>query len=256
MALTPDELADWSRYAATRAVGDRNRLVMRYQPVVRHHAEFLASRIPGFTADELASDGQIGLLSAIDAFDLGRGVQFTTFADRRIRGSMIDAVRKADHAPRLMRKQRRIVAQVTADCLARDGMDPSIDEVAFALGVSPETALRILRDGPPPDVASLTSVLFASPDGGKDLSVGEFLTDDGETDPTAGLNTATFFETVTRGMSRIERAVIELLYRSGVTMREAGIAIGLSEARISQINAQLLRRIKSRADVGKLSAAA
>ena len=93
----------WQAYRETGNVEYRNRLVERYLPLVKYNAERIWARLPdGVELDDLISAGTFGLMDAIDAFDLGRGVKFETYCVPRIRGAMLDELRTMDWVPRLV----------------------------------------------------------------------------------------------------------------------------------------------------------
>ena len=104
----PDEIAElWARFKTDQTNQDlRNRLVETYLPLVKYNGERIWSRLPeGVELDDLISAGVFGLMDAIDAFDLTRGVKFETYCVPRIRGAMLDELRTMDWVPRLVRSK-------------------------------------------------------------------------------------------------------------------------------------------------------
>ena len=97
----------WARYQAGRTIEARNSIAERYLPLVKFNAQRIWSRLPeGVELDDLEAAGVFGLLDAIAAFDVERGVKFATYCVPRIRGSILDELRKMDWVPRLVRRKR------------------------------------------------------------------------------------------------------------------------------------------------------
>src|SRR5438552_2796330 len=127
----------WLDYRAQPAVELRNQLVEYYLPLVRYNAERIWSRLPeGVDLDDLISAGVFGLLDAIDAFDLERGVKFETYCVPRIRGAMLDELRTMDWVPRLVRSKASKLEEARRTLEAQLGRPPRPDELAERLGVT------------------------------------------------------------------------------------------------------------------------
>src|ERR1700742_4284002 len=135
----PDEIAElWTRFKADMNNQDlRNRLVETYLPLVKYNGERIWSRLPeGVELDDLVSAGVFGLMDAIDAFDLGRGVKFETYCVPRIRGAMLDELRTMDWVPRLVRSKASKLGEATKQLETRLGRAPSEHELAEQLAIS------------------------------------------------------------------------------------------------------------------------
>src|SRR5271156_3003828 len=129
----------WRDYHSSRSVALRNQLVERYLPLVRYNAERIWSRLPeGVELDDLISAGVFGLMDAIDAFDLERGVKFETYCVPRIRGAMLDELRTMDWVPRLVRSKASRLEDARKTLEAEHGRPPRAEELAQRLGVSME----------------------------------------------------------------------------------------------------------------------
>src|SRR5277367_6765789 len=117
----------------------RNRLVEMYLPLVKYNGERIWSRLPeGVELDDLISAGVFGLMDAIDAFDLERGVKFETYCVPRIRGAMLDELRTMDWVPRLVRSKASKLEEARKSLEAEHGRPPQPEEMATKLGVSME----------------------------------------------------------------------------------------------------------------------
>src|SRR5271156_4937545 len=129
----------WRDYHSSRSVELRNQLVERYLPLVKYNAERIWQRLPdGVELDDLISAGVFGLMDAIDAFDLERGVKFETYCVPRIRGAMLDELRTMDWVPRLVRSKASKLEEARKALEAEHGRPPRPDELAQRLGVSME----------------------------------------------------------------------------------------------------------------------
>src|ERR1043166_8189220 len=137
--LAPEDVAQiWQAFKADPSNQDlRNRLVEMYLPLVKYNGERIWSRLPeGVELDDLISAGVFGLMDAIDAFDLSRGVKFETYCVPRIRGAMLDELRTMDWVPRLVRSKASKLNEGLKTLEAALARPPLPDEMAVKLGVS------------------------------------------------------------------------------------------------------------------------
>ena len=137
--LAPEDVAQiWQHFKADPTNQDlRNRLVEMYLPLVKYNAERIWSRLPdGVELDDLISAGVFGLMDAIDAFDLSRGVKFETYCVPRIRGAMLDELRTMDWVPRLVRTKASKLDEARKTLEARLGRPPTEAELAEQMGIS------------------------------------------------------------------------------------------------------------------------
>src|SRR3989441_7717893 len=137
----------WRDYRAAPSVPLRNQLVEHYLPLVKYNAERIWSRLPeGVDLDDLISAGIFGLMDAIEAFDLERGVKFETYCVPRIRGAMLDELRTRDGVPRLVRSKASKMEEARKTLEAALGRPPRPDEMAAKLGVSLEELNKMQGD--------------------------------------------------------------------------------------------------------------
>src|SRR5947199_713054 len=135
----------WRDYRAEPTVEMRNQLVELYLPLVKYNAERIWARLPeGVDLDDLISAGVFGLMDAIDAFDLERGVKFETYCVPRIRGAMLDELRTMDWVPRLVRSKASKMEEARKSLEATLGRPPQPDEMADRLGVPVEEVQRMV----------------------------------------------------------------------------------------------------------------
>src|SRR5206468_2713474 len=146
----------WLAYRAEPTVELRNQLVENFLPLVKYDAERIWSRLPdGVDLDDLISAGVFGLMDAIEAFDLERGVKFETYCVPRIRGAMLDELRTMDWVPRLVRSKHSRLEEVRKSAEAELRRPPRPDEMASRLGVSIEEFDKMHGDATAVSLVSL-----------------------------------------------------------------------------------------------------
>jgi RNA polymerase sigma factor FliA len=138
----------WTTFKADQSNEQlRNRLIEIYLPLVKYNGERIWSRLPdGVELDDLTSAGTFGLMDAIDAFDMSRGVKFETYCVPRIRGAMLDELRTMDWVPRLVRSKASKLNEAVKTLEAKLGRAPADAEVAAHMGLSHEEFEKLLVD--------------------------------------------------------------------------------------------------------------
>src|SRR5947208_15347901 len=151
----------WRDYRAEPTVELRNQLVEHYLPLVKYNAERIWSRLPdGVELDDLSSAGTFGLMDAIDAFDLNRGVKFETYCVPRIRGAMLDELRTMDWVPRLVRSKASKMEAARKELEASLGRPPRPDELSAKLGVPIEQLDSYVGEATAVKLVSLNKKLY------------------------------------------------------------------------------------------------
>lgn len=212
-------------------------------PFVEALARRMASTMPhSIDLSDLVQDGVIGLIDAAERFDEGRGIKFETFAERRIRGAMIDALRK-DAWPRGVRRVRRELEAAREKLRATLGHEPSLADLAAAVGSDEKrlgrTIVRIntiestspLSCAENVDEAQLPAVLVPAEPERPDLA---YERNEVQNRVRAAIRT----------LPCRERRVIGLYYYGEVTMKEIGAELGVNESRVSQLHARAIRRLR------------
>jgi len=221
----------------------QNRRIVAGLPFVESLARRMAASMPNsIDISDLVQDGVLGLIDAAHRFDEGRGIKFETFAERRVRGAMIDALRK-DAWPRGVRRQRREL-DAAREALRRElGHEPSMADLAARVGSDEKRLSRT--------IVRINTIEATSP-----LATGEHL--DESSLPTALVPSepeapdAAYERNETRDRVRAaiqalpwrERKVIALYYYGEVTMKQIGAEIGVNESRVSQLHARAIRRLR------------
>ena len=223
----------------------RNQLLEHYLPVVKYNAERIWSRLPdGVELDDLISAGIFGLMSAIDAFDLSRGVKFETYCAPRIRGAMLDELRHMDWVPRLVRAKASKLLEATNTLETSLGRTATDQELANYLQLSLPELEKMSRDANAVGLVSLHKKKWGNTDGYKELCEVDLVENKRSEDPTRRLKKNDLIRLVTKGLNRSERLIIILYYYEELTMKEIGHTLDLSESRVSQMHSSIVRRLQ------------
>jgi len=223
----------------------RNRLVEMYLPLVKYNGERIWARLPeGVELDDLVSAGVFGLMDAIDAFDLSRGVKFETYCVPRIRGAMLDELRTMDWVPRLVRSKASKLNEAVKTLEARLGRSPNENELAETMQIPVAELEKMILDANAVNLISLNKKWYET-DSYKDVREIDILEDKKGEDPTKRIQKNDLMRLVTKGLNRNERLIIILYYYEEFTMKEIGATLNLSESRVSQMHSSIVQRLQS-----------
>ncbi|HEV8290947.1 MAG TPA: FliA/WhiG family RNA polymerase sigma factor [Tepidisphaeraceae bacterium] len=245
----------WLEFNQNRSESLRNQLTEHYYPLVKRTAQRIHAKLPReVELDDLVSAGTFGLMFAIDAFDMNRAVKFETYCATRIRGAILDELRSWDWVPRLARLRAHKLVDGTRELKLQLGRDPTNDELAQHLNVPMEELDRIARDGMVTRVMSLSrQVRGGESDEERDL----FILQDHNIDlRLRTMEREDVKEVLTHGLSRAEQLIIMLYYFEGMTMKEIGATLDLSESRVSQMHSTILGRIQKELGMPQIPPAA
>ncbi len=214
-------------------------LISEYAGLVKRIAHQLMARLPNSVQlDDLIQSGMIGLLEAAAKFDGTRGASFKTYASIRIRGSMLDEVRRGDWTPRSVHRNARRVAQAVRDVEARTGRQAKIEEIADVMGVQLEEYFRILKDA--------SSIRL--------FSYEDLAENSDRVELAGGVALSELYENqefrqqlieAIENLPEREKLVLSLYYDEEMNLKEIGAVIGVSESRVSQILSQTTYRLRT-----------
>jgi RNA polymerase sigma factor for flagellar operon FliA len=244
--ITEEELAEvWQDYKKDQTnLKLRNMLMERYLPLVRYNAERVWAKLPdGVDLNDLISAGVFGLMDAIEAFDMDRGVKFETYCVPRIRGAMLDELRTMDWVPRLVRSKASKLEAARKQAEMELGYPPTDADIAAKLEISTEELDRLKAEASAVNLVSLNKKWYET-DSYKDVREVDILEDQKGEDPTNGIQKRDVMKLVTKGLNRNERLIIILYYYEELTMKEIGNTLGLSESRVSQMHSSIVARLK------------
>jgi RNA polymerase sigma factor for flagellar operon FliA len=243
LLMEPKDL--WLLYKADPSENLRNFFIEKFLHLVRYNAERIYTRLPDeVDIEDLMSVGIFGLMDAIDAFDLDRGVKFETYCAPRIRGAILDELRSMDWVPRLVRHRTGKVERTRQEIEMQTGTAATEEEISKRLGVDPEEVKKILKDGSAVSISSLNRQRYQS-DGSREVREIDVIQDESIANPLSEIQRRDLKELLGKGLSRAERLIIVLYYYEEMTMKEIGTTLDLSESRVSQMHSSILARLKA-----------
>jgi RNA polymerase sigma factor FliA len=226
----------YSAARSGRSEGDA--LVTRHAELVKRIAYHLAGRLPpSVDVADLIQAGMLGLLEAASNYAANRGASFETYAGIRIRGAMIDALRKLDWAPRSVHRKARAVAAAMREIEKETGRDAKDGEIATKMGVGLEEYHSIVQDAASCRLASL------------DDAASSATAPDDNADPFREVADEGFRASLAHAIDALperERLVMSLYYSEGLNLKEIGAVLKVTESRVCQLHGQALVRLKAR----------
>ena len=244
-----DISALWDSYKDGHDSDARDALILNYSPLVKYVAGRLASSLPQTvdTAD-LISYGIFGLIDAIEKFDRSRAIKFETYAIARIKGAIIDELRAMDWVPRSVRSRAREIESAYVALENRLRRVPSDNEVAEYMGISPKDLAEILTKLSYTSVVSFEE-LWVGGDREDGQSVLGSIKDETAEDPVAIVESEEIKTILAEAIDRLperEKTVVALYYYEGLTLKEIGTVLGVTESRVSQLHTKAVLRLRGR----------
>ncbi|MDD4793442.1 MAG: FliA/WhiG family RNA polymerase sigma factor [Firmicutes bacterium] len=244
-----DHSALWQEYSKTNSNESRDRLIARYAYLVKYIVSRMPqAAIPGVDYDDLLGYGAVGLIDAIERFDVSRGVKFETYATTRIKGSIIDSLRRMDWVPRSVRQKARQIERAMADCEGPSGRPATDEEIAESLGIDRDTLDRWTWEISMASYASLDE-LVAVDDEHDAATLLDFVSDGDSPDPEMILETRELHDALADAIDSLperENLVIKLYYFEEMTIKEISRVLGVSESRVSQLHTRANMRMRSK----------
>jgi RNA polymerase sigma factor for flagellar operon FliA len=244
-----DVSALWARYKDEQEMEARDELILNYSPLVKYVAGRLASSLPQTvdTAD-LISYGIFGLIDAIEKFDLSRAIKFETYAIARIKGAIIDELRAMDWVPRSVRSRAREIEQAYVALENELRRVPEDQEVADRMGISLKEFHDILSKLSYTSVVSFEELWVGGERDDSQSAIGS-IRDDSAEDPVAIFESVEIKDILAEAIDRLperEKTVIALYYYEGLTLKEIGQVLGVTESRVSQLHTKAVLRLRAR----------
>jgi RNA polymerase sigma factor for flagellar operon FliA len=234
----------WRTYKQTSDPNLRNLLIERYLPLVRYISERLLVSLPkSIDVEDLQSAGVFGLMDAIDGFDLERGIKFKTYCTTRIRGSILDELRSQDWVPRLVRLKAHQLSKAYKTLEIELGREPTDHEMAEKMGISLDELSGLVDEASVCNIFSLSEKWDENEDDDS-LEKIEMLEDKQSLDPIETLNQKDVLRAITRSLTKKEKLIIIMYYYEGLTMREIGDILNLTESRVCQIRSNVMAKLK------------
>jgi RNA polymerase sigma factor for flagellar operon FliA len=237
----------WKRYHQQADTHTENDLVQQYLPLVSSILGRLAMTLPDHVDhDDLRSAGLVGLLQALRNYDPGSGNSFETYARVRVRGAMLDELRRMDWVPRTVHEKARKIQQTMAVLEQQLGHSPTEAQVAKAMGLSATDYAKLLDEVRPAAFVCLDAV--SSCENGDTGSLYEVVADTTEEGPAEQASQHELKHVVLerlKELPEIQRKVLALYYGEDLHLREIAEVFGLTESRICQIHSQAILAIRS-----------
>lgn len=227
----------------------RNELILSYTPLIKYIATRLASRLPPHVAvEDLISCGIIGLIDAIDKFDLAKNVQFKTYAEFRIKGAMLDELRSLDWTPRSVRRKITQLEQVYEQQEKLLGRPATDEEMAKALDLNLDEYFRLLDETKSVSFIDI-DLLRQNATEADSVSFIDMMFASSENDPFTAINLAQMRDFLAKAITELpekEKLAVTLYYFEELTMKEIGEVMGYTESRISQMHSKSMLRLRSK----------
>jgi RNA polymerase sigma factor for flagellar operon FliA len=249
-AVVDDQAAEgrgarlWEQYSSQPTAQLREEIVVQYAPLVRYVIGRLALRLPpGTDHEDLLGYGTIGLIEAVDRFDPSRGVKFETYAIQRIRGAIIDQLRRLDPVTRGIRQKAAQIERAMSEISMAEGRMPEDEEVAAYLGMELEEYHRVLRE------SNIYLVpLEGGPRGEDEVLLIDTLVDEDSPDP---MDVSIDQEMIRQLAEAIEmlperdQLILKLYHFEELTLREIGQVLDITESRVSQLHSRAILQLRS-----------
>ena len=242
--MTEKELGKlWEDYSKTKDIKIKDTLIIEYSRLVKYVAGrmniYLGQRIE---LEDLISYGIFGLIDAIDKFDIDKGVKFETYASLRIRGAMLDNIRKLDWVPRTLRQKQKQFEQVCSELENELGRFPTDEEVAQRLNISINELQEFLSKNNVASLISLDEYVEQNYEIGL-VDVRKSFKDE----PEQIVEKKELKEKLTEAIEKLsdkEKMVISLYYFEELTLKEISVIMKISESRVSQLHTKAVSRLR------------
>lgn len=235
----------WEKYTKNPTQEMREQIIIEYAPLVKIVAGRLSMYLGGNVEyEDLVSYGVFGLIDAIDKFDTNKDVKFETYASLRIRGSILDQIRKMDWIPRTVRQRQRKIDEAIKSLEARTGKTPTDEMLAEELGVSGEELLSWQSQLKVTNVVSLNEFMESGNEPVMDAK-GNFRFAQPE-EVIAETELKRMLKDAMQLLTEKEQKVILLYYYEDLTLKEISRVLEVSESRISQLHTKALQKMKKK----------
>lgn len=237
----------WNRYKDHNSQSAREAIISNYAYLVKITAgRVVANPPPSLEKDDLISAGVVGLIKAVDQFDPERNVKFETYAIALIRGAILEMLRKEDWVPRSVRERVKQLERTYAELEREFGRPATENEVAGAMGMEMDAFFVLLAETGRTHLISLDDVLMGE-EGPEKVRLLDLIQEEG-TGPAAEAELQAMKETLSHSIDRLpdrEKLVIALYYHEGLTFKEIGKVLEVSESRVYQLHTQAVVRLRN-----------
>jgi RNA polymerase sigma factor FliA len=243
-----ETLATWEEYRRTGDRKLRDRLIFAFMPMVRHIVYRKIRVTPANTdVEDFLSCGLEALIHSIERYDPAKGATLEQYAWTRIHGAVLDELRRHDWAPRSLRRWDRELSKARDQFVGLYGRKPSREELASAMGVTADELLRRQDELARAQIGSLNAVVHSDDDAAIER-IDTLAADDRDSDPESSVMALAAKERFRKAFDLLpprERKIAVLLYVYNLTLREIGEILGVTESRVCQLHAQILKTLRT-----------
>lgn len=240
----------WREFKETGSKIAKDKLLVEYAHLVKYITNRLAVNLPkSVDRNDLTSAGVLGLIKAVETFELERGFKFETFAGHKIRGAILDELRALDWVPRSVRQKSRDLQKVFAKLENDLGRAPYDDEVCEAMNITLQEYEEMLSDVTPTTIISLEEAMPNRDSDSKELRIIDTIEDPGSDNPLKELGFAEVKEILKDAIMNLpekEKLVVALYHYEELTLKEIGVVLDITESRVSQIHSKAILKLRSK----------
>ncbi len=227
----------------------RDQLILNYAPLVKYVAGRMSAALPSHVDEaDLISYGLLGLINAVERFDPKRRIKFETYAVTRIKGAIIDELRALDWVPRSVRARAREIERTSSELEHKLHRAPTDGEMAEALGVTPNEFHDSIAQIANSSLVALDE-MWSGSGSGESLALIDTIGDGDLSNPATmvgEMETRITLADAIAGLPEREKIVVSLYYYEGLTLREIGEVLGVTESRVSQLHTKAVLRLRGR----------
>lgn len=238
----------WIEYRKTGSLKLREKIIIKYIPLVKYVVGKMICNLPSNVEyDDLVEYGIVGLLDAIDKFDITKNINFKTYSITRVRGAIYDELRMQDWVPRSVRKMAKDIERAYIELEKNMGRAATDQEVADFLGVSTDEVNEVFSKVNVGNVSSLDDIVYESDD--SSTSLGDTIEDKNQHTPHENLEKAEIKNVLVERLKELsdkEKMVITLYYYEDLTLKEIGAVMDISESRVSQIHSKAILKMRAK----------
>ncbi|APH07057.1 RNA polymerase subunit sigma [Bacillus weihaiensis] len=240
-----DEQVVWQKWIDIRDSYAGDILIKKYMPLVSYHVQRISVGLPkSVNKDDLMSLGLFGLYDALEKFDPTRDLKFDTYASFRVRGAIIDGLRKEDWLPRSSREKAKKVEAAIEKLEQKHLRNVSSEEIAEELGLSEGEVVTVMNEGFFANILSIDDQMYDHDEGD---TIGYSIKDENQDTPEDKLLKDELIENLSKVITQLsekEQLVISFFYKEELTLTEIGQVMNLSTSRISQIHSKALFKLR------------
>jgi RNA polymerase sigma factor FliA len=225
---------------------EREEMILKYLPYVKYIASrMIVGKPPGVEFDDLVSFGIIGLIDAIEKFDVSKGLKFETYATLRIRGSIIDELRKISWIPKSAFSKLSLMNHAREELESKLNREPTENEIAVHMGIGIDELRNIQSYVNYVSVVSLDEVFYKSDD--EDLHLKNIVEDQNSPQPEKILEEKERLDMLSKAIEMMpekDKLILNLYYHEKLTLKEIGKVLDISESRVSQLHSRSIVRLR------------